>query len=416
MSAKRFRNLVFLVYFFSLFALSGVEVGLSIVDMTPPLGTPSAGYALRRGEGMVGVHDPLLATALVLDTGEQRTVFCTVDHLGFDTGMVDEVLAQLHSAEGFASAQLFLGSSHTHSGCGSCLDLPPVSQMLSGKYQEDIRAFNISCAVRACLEAADRMQECKIGIGYGEAPRLSLYRSKWPEEFHPSDAVTVLKITTLEDRPLAVLFNYACHPTVLGPENRLFSADFVGAARKSLQQELGAEIIPLFFNGAQGEIIPIKAEGAASYERCEEIGKALAAEVSNVWNRIETTADVRIESWHQRFSFTVLPTPAGVKLPIDQYETSISAILFNGQDVMVAIPGELSRVYEEQFRAWSGEHGFRGLSILGLTNDAHGYLITPEAFDKGTQEAQLSFGGRNHGEELVKAVLEMLRRAMPPGS
>ena len=71
--------------------IAKVFAGAGICEITPPFGTPSAGYAARQGEGMEGVHDPLLATALIVDNGDQKIAFCSVDHLGFDHTMVQEV-------------------------------------------------------------------------------------------------------------------------------------------------------------------------------------------------------------------------------------------------------------------------------------------------------------------------------------
>ena len=60
----------FLLFLFSLFlvlssAYSDIYVGFGQQDITPPISTPSAGYRKRGGQGMIGTHDPLLATALI---------------------------------------------------------------------------------------------------------------------------------------------------------------------------------------------------------------------------------------------------------------------------------------------------------------------------------------------------------------
>lgn len=48
-----------------------INVGIGKTDITPSIGTPSAGYTERKGEGMQGIHDPLLAIALFIDNGEK---------------------------------------------------------------------------------------------------------------------------------------------------------------------------------------------------------------------------------------------------------------------------------------------------------------------------------------------------------
>jgi hypothetical protein len=61
-------------------------------------------------------------------------------------------------------------------------------------------------------------------------------------EVEPLSDVTVIKVTKVDDTPLAVLFNYPVHPTILTPHNLLFSADFVGYARNAMQALLGSNI------------------------------------------------------------------------------------------------------------------------------------------------------------------------------
>src|SRR4051812_42596849 len=68
-----------------------LRVGYGVGEITPPAGTPSAGYGDRMGRGMKGVHDPLLSTAVVIDNGEKKLAFCGVDHLGMFYKMIQEI-------------------------------------------------------------------------------------------------------------------------------------------------------------------------------------------------------------------------------------------------------------------------------------------------------------------------------------
>jgi hypothetical protein len=72
---------------------------------------------------------------------------------------------------------------------------------------------------------------------------------------------------------------------------------------------------------------------------------------------------------------------------------------FNQKHVFVAIPGELSTVYKQEL-----SQGHQHLSILGLVNDAHGYILRPEAWDAKTMESGLSFGGQFYGQDLISNI------------
>ncbi len=70
----------------------------------------------------------------------------------------------------------------------------------------------------------------------------------------PDQTLLVGRLCTPEGSPVAVLVNYACHPTTLAYENRLLSPDFVGAMRQLVAQHTGAEVF--FLQGASGELAP----------------------------------------------------------------------------------------------------------------------------------------------------------------
>jgi len=76
--------------------------------------------------------------------------------------------------------------------------------------------------------------------------------------------------------PLAALFNVSVHPTVLKQNNLLFSADFVGYARNHLQSLLGRHLQLLYFNGAQGDVVPLPSNETNQFEACEILGHTLA--------------------------------------------------------------------------------------------------------------------------------------------
>ncbi len=157
-----------------------VRAGAAQIDITPPAGTPSAGYGDRMGQGMEGVHDPLLATALVLDNGEKMIAFVGVDHLGFGEAMVGAVEQGVHANPATAACEVYLGSSHTHSGGGAYFDIPGLGARLAGEFDSAIYQSYIDGAVRSVVEAAEKLEPAKAGVGYGHAPNMNSYRGDWP--------------------------------------------------------------------------------------------------------------------------------------------------------------------------------------------------------------------------------------------
>lgn len=403
-----------LLFFFLLLAMplldGAIKVGLGKAELTPQLGTPSAGYQARKGEGMEGVHDPLFASALYVESGGKKIVLCGVDHLGFTSEMVRAITQKVHTQPNLSDCEIYIGSSHTHSGGGAYLDYPIFGESLAGKYQPEIVNFYIQRTVDAILEASEHPAPARIGIGYGEKGGLSTYRALWPQGVPPLSTVAVIKVTTPDGKPLAVLFNFPVHPTVLKPSNRLFSADFVGYARDHLQTLLGDDLLPIYFNGAQGDINPLIPEGKEGYEACEAIGYSLAEKVQEIWNGIETSDALEIVTQKFNYCFEPKPTPQGLKLPIEQYPSELNALILNQTHAFLTIPGELSCLYDKSLKEFGRDLGYTQVSILGLTNDAHGYIILPEAWRRKTVESGLSFGGENYGEWIEAQAKELLTK------
>ena len=390
-------------------AIAATHAGTARANLTPPIGTPSAGYANRMNEGMQGVNDPLLAIALVIDNGEKMVAFCSVDHLGFTYEMVQLIIEQVHSHQGLEKSDIYVGSSHTHSGGGAYLDLPIIGPLLAGPYDSEITQFYINATVDAIVNAYHNLMPAKIGFGYGETEAISAYRGTWPEALSPLSDVALIKVTKEDGSPLAALFNYPLHPTILDSNNMLFSADFVGFARNHIKMLIGSDVEAIYFNGAQGDIVPNLTEGGDRYAYCDATGRALALTVAGIWNETVVTDSLGIATQREAYAFVPQPTPFGLKLPIACYHSEINLIVFNEEHAFVTIPGELSCVYDRSFKDKGKALQIPHVSVLGLVNDAHGYIILPESWRHRTSESQLSFGGELYGNEVESKVHVLLQ-------
>jgi neutral ceramidase len=90
--------------------------------------------------------------------------------------------------------------------------------------------------------------------------------------------VQVIGIFTSEGKRLAPIVNYACHGTVLGPDNLLVSADWIGVMRDKIEKELGG--LTLFLQGAAANINPdMYWEDAHAFEKDTEQGMSVAEAV-----------------------------------------------------------------------------------------------------------------------------------------
>jgi hypothetical protein len=323
--------------------------------------------------------------------------------------MVKKIEGKIHGDADLKDCEILIGSSHTHSGGGAFLNIPHIGERLAGPYQKEIVDLYIEQTCEAIRTAFRNRVPAQVGIGYGQTEPLSQYRALWPQNITPLNHLTVLKVTHLDGTPLAVWFNFPVHPTVLRGENRAFSADFVGYARIFLETKLGAE--PLYFNGAQGDINPLILDETDRFHACELLGHALALAVEKVWEETATSEKLDFTLVKETYSFKPEATPFGLVLPVARYETEMNLLVLNQTHAFISIPGELSCLYDQKLKEIGTELGYQAVSILGLTNDAHGYIITRDAWEHKTMESGLSFGGKGYGELTLKRAANLLQKA-----
>jgi hypothetical protein len=400
-----------------------IKVGVGQTDITPPIGTPSAGCFEREG-GMKGIHDPLLAIAMVVDNGEKLIAFCSVDHMGFLQEMTEEVKRQVHSHSAFAKCEIFIGASHTHSGGGGYLNLGDLGELVSGPYDAKLVKTYVDGAANAIIQACKNLQPAKIGIGYGQVKGLTTYGGVWPQELDPPSDLTVVKATKLDGSPLAVFFNYALYPDILvyssdeisTTDNEImmvFSADVVGYTRNHIKTLIDKDITPVFFNGAKGELLAKVLFPNDRFKSCDVIGKTLAESVSRVWDSTQVKNKLEISTFKHVYTFEPKPTPSGFILPIEKYLTEINLIILDQTNAFITIPAELSCSLDHVLKNKAKAMGFKQLSILDIVNDAHGYVYSPESWKRGPEEVEFSWGGEMYGQILEDKIVNLLEAALP---
>jgi hypothetical protein len=147
------------------------------------------------------------------------------------------------------------------------------------------------------------------------------------------------------------------------------------------------------------------------------MGKILADEAKRVWDATETSDSVKIETKNHPYDVRPQPTTGGFTRPGGESQMSeLNAIVFNDRDAFITIPGEMSCIYDADIKRFGHWLGFNQVSILGLTNGAHGYIITPESWRHRIYESTLSFGGELYGDRIENMVYALLHELEPDGA
>jgi hypothetical protein len=256
---------------------AGLEVGFGEADITPKVGAKPvflAGFGQNRKA--TGVHDPLLARAVVLRDGEKKIALASVDLVGFFHPNVLRVRAKL---PGFA--YVLVSSTHNHEGPDS-LGLWGPSMVQSGVDPDYMKAVEgqIVKAVRAADAAC---KPARPRLGTAKAPQL-LHDGREPYVLH--DELVALEFRAAEgDGPLGLVVQWNCHPETLGSKNTLVSADFVGPTVKALRGKHRCPVV--YFTGTVGGLmtslnVPVKSRAGkaledGTFEKTERYGELLAA-------------------------------------------------------------------------------------------------------------------------------------------
>lgn len=236
-----------------------LTAGAGRSDITPPVGIAHAGWGAATHQRAEGVDMPFFATALYVTDGELEIAIVDLD-MGVLTNEDDMAIRDaVESTSGIKPENLRLSATHTHSGPvnrGSWLD---EGMDLVGPYWDSLPS-RVAEAVNTARWAA---KPAHVGVGKGSSsinvnrrPALengTLFTGRnW--EGVVDHEVGVVAFNDNEGNPIATILNYACHPTILGPANKLLSPDYPGTTRKVVEQYAGG--LCLFLQGAAGNCGP----------------------------------------------------------------------------------------------------------------------------------------------------------------
>ena len=257
-------------------------------DSPPAAPTLRAGVAksdiTTSAEGVV-VNDPLYAKALVLDDGTTQVVIIAMDvvAIGMIGDVSDDFLLRLRSRIqgelGIPGNHVLVNASHTH---------PPGRMLCDDGAQVD-RTLD---AVR---RAQQSMTPVKVGVGVGHEDRVMINRTLrmkdgkgWtvrhanpcpPDEqvetLGPVDPdIGILRLDRPDGSPLAVIYNFACHP-LLGVPGGKITANFPGFASAVIEENLGHDAMALFLQGAGGDVTEVLYKDANRPRDSEPVGVML---------------------------------------------------------------------------------------------------------------------------------------------
>ena len=362
--------------------MNTLKAGFSRVNITPVLRTAIVGYYHPRYAE--GVLDELEVNALALSTGEDKVVLLSADLCFINNEVQDVACAAICEATGLTAHQIFLHSTHTHTG--PAVNLQGIGTLGSQDKNELVVEYTkMLCKklVSAAVMALADLKPAKMGWAVGHAPNIAFvrrFRMKDgkvrtnpgvgnPDILHPignvDERVNVLRFDR-EGAETIVLANLGCHPDVVG--GNLISGDWPTLYRHRLEKCLD-NVKTLFFNGAQGDVnhVNVNAKGGdkndmfhdfddvdRGYGHARHMGNVVAGAVLQVYDKVNY---VDVDSL--KFARKIIQMPSNMPKPEDMpLAHKYNDLHKAGKDEEIPFKAmELTTVVAEAARMVQLEHG-----------------------------------------------------------
>ncbi|HKW96577.1 MAG TPA: neutral/alkaline non-lysosomal ceramidase N-terminal domain-containing protein [Bryobacteraceae bacterium] len=385
---------VCLVLWLVLPASSQLRVGAARRDITPREPVPMWGYGARHDALSSGVLDPLHAEALVIDAGGNKLAI-----VGLDLGRspaehsLQEIRRRIRDQAGIQYS--FIAGSHTHHG--PVLELSDEEGKGKGRFDAALRYYKQleDSIASAIVEANNKLQPARLGTGVVQLEGFNRNRHTKLEPKPVDPDVAIMRFDDPSGKPIAILVNFAAHPTTIPASTVKFSADYVGAMKNWVAKETGASVI--FMQGAAGDL----SVNQGQHHGYQEFGEALGREVVKLTSATNTdeVSKPSLEVREERFQFasrTDFKNPLVIGMfqkaffpelipnYLDEYAEGIrprlTVALLDGDIAMVGVSGEFFSNHAVRLKQRAR---VRRLFFFGYSNGYHQYFPTIEAVAEG---------------------------------
>lgn len=412
-----------------------MKIGFSRRNITPQRGVELGGYAGYRP--CCGFHDPLWCKAVVLEQGKHRWAL-----LAFDLLCIDESLSSriCEAVKPLGIESVIAAAIHSHAApCGIVLDEGPLAEVnrVAQSDPEGFRAYTetvIGNAMEACRDACGCLEAFQVRSARGPAPVIG-------SERHTGEnadlTMTAVQIRTESGRSL-ILYQIPCHPTVLGPENLLASADFVAGIEGRLACDMA-----VFLNGYAGDISTRFTRKAQTFEECDRMAEIAAESVEKLIRNVTYGEPEGIKGLHTHI--VLQPRPVD---PIEKAELAYKEAVSRweqgkeaGMDAKAlrllktfvegaGVALEFSRTMEgiRELRLPVTVFTFAGLQFATVPGEVFSSLWSPDAipicysngyyryiadrnaYERGFYETMAAIVDKGQGEVFIEGIAELLKQ------
>lgn len=363
----------------------------------------------------------LFVRAIVLEKGDTRVAFVSIDNLGWPAVLGDKSRALV---KGIKPENIMIAATHTHSA-PDAYGFPNEK----GETFADMKYLDwcVQQTADAINEAIQKLEPADLKVTTGEAKGKIAYNYYAPQLYDPRCGViqALAREGTRKGQTIATLVNYAVHPEVLGSGQGILSPDLCGPLYDRIEAKAGG--MALFMNGAQGGMVTAdvrrdNGQEANTWDECHRIGELLADEALRIVATAPVLDNPDLYCTSRRLEFPIdsdimkyilAKSPLGYKMSKpNTVETQLNLVNV-GPAQILTIPGEaLPNIGYYLKRNMPTAHPF----LFGLTNDAFGYMLTKvdfSSFKRYDYVSQTSLGEMT-GEIYIEKALQLVKESPKP--
>ncbi|XP_017893250.1 neutral ceramidase isoform X2 [Ceratina calcarata] len=223
-------------------AIASYSIGVGRADATGPTAeVVFMGYAKIDQKGL-GIHLRTFSRAFIIDDGEERFVFVSVDSAMISNGVRKSVLQKLqeHFGSMYTEKNVMISGTHSHSTPGGFMMDVLFDLTTFGFVKQTFDAM-VNGIVKSIERAHNAVGPGRIFITHGEVHGANINRSplaylnnpKAERDKYKYDVdkiLTQMQFIDANGKPLGVINWFAVHPTSMNNTNHLVSSDNVGYA------------------------------------------------------------------------------------------------------------------------------------------------------------------------------------------
>ena len=434
----------------------GFKVGFSRYNITPEVSVGLEGYGNVSDRMSDNVLSPLYLTCLAISDAKGNTVLLYgMDGTTSNLDVTNTVRNAVTEATGVPASNIMISVTHTHS---------------SPETQNPIfQASVLKGAVKTAKKALAEQHETTMEIGTVETEGLAFIRhyvqengnivgdnfgdkNASPIVGHVREAdsnIQLLRFPCGDSKDIVVM-NFGAHPTLTGGASKYdISADFVGACRDKMEQELDCNF--LYFTAAAGDQnATSRISEENNYDGWKGHGQQLAEYAINGMDALTQvkTGDVQVleQKVEVRYCYddgdllqycnlvfnaynsggaaaaNAVGRPLGINSIYharainrratqkerqgESTQVTVNTIAI-GDVAFVVAPYEMFSVNGKEIKESSP---YEMTFIVTLSNSHNGYLAADSAFDHGCYEVDHRYFVRGTAEQMVKVYLDMLKQ------